>query len=376
MSNRILTDKDFMLRAIRIAKKAEGKTNPNPLVGAVIVKNNKIIAEGFHQKYGDLHAERNALKNCISKGLSPEGSTMYVTLEPCCHFGKQPPCTQAIIDSKISKVIVGSQDPNPLVHGKGISFLKEHGIKVQEDFLKDECDKLNPIFFHYITKKMPYVALKYAMTLDGKIATKTGSSQWITNEKSRKFVHKLRNRYSSILVGIGTVLKDNPNLNCRLPNGSNPTRIICDSNLNIPIESNIVKTAKEIPTIVVCSKENSKKQILENMGIEVLCISDTNTIDSEDYNKINLNKLMKILAEKKIDSVLIEGGAEINYNALKSGIVNHIYAFVGSKVFGGNAKTPFCGEGIKEVSESFSFHLEKTTKIYDDILLEYNIEIK
>ncbi|MBR1722506.1 MAG: bifunctional diaminohydroxyphosphoribosylaminopyrimidine deaminase/5-amino-6-(5-phosphoribosylamino)uracil reductase RibD, partial [Treponema sp.] len=273
----------FMRRAIELAKRGEGRTNPNPLVGAVIVKEGRIIGEGYHHSYGNLHAEREALKDCMERGENPENAVIYVTLEPCCHVGKQPPCTHAIRDAKISCVVVGSRDPNPLVHGKGNAFLREQGVKVIEDFLKSECDSLNPIFFYYITHSLPYVAVKFAMTLDGKIATKTGLSKWITNEESRKYVHVLRNKYYGIMAGIGTVLKDNPMLTCRLENdsgelvGRNPVRVICDSNLRIPVESNIVKSAGEVRTIVAFADsernleiENSleqKKQILEERGV-------------------------------------------------------------------------------------------------------------
>ena len=391
--------KEFMLRAIDLAKKGEGRTNPNPLVGAVIVKNGKIIGEGWHHAYGELHAERDALKNCYQRGENPEGATIYVTLEPCCHFGKQPPCTHALVEAKIASVVVGSRDPNPLVHGKGNAYLRENGISVEEDFLRDECDKLNPIFFYYITTKTPFVALKYAMTLDGKIATKTGESKWITNEKSRQFVHVLRNRYAGILAGINTVLKDDPMLNCRLQNekgemiGRNPVRIICDSDLRIPLESKIVQTAREIPTIVACVKPDvasesqakqtflEKKESLENAGIEVIEVAGENRRGllamakkmRQDNPKlqVNLKELMKILGEKKIDSVLIEGGGAVNYSALESKIVNKIYAFVAPKIFGGSAKSPVAGEGVNLPSESFGFTLENITRFDDDILMEF-----
>ena len=354
-----------MLHAITLAKNGEGRTNPNPLVGAVIVKNNEIIGEGFHQKYGGLHAEREALKNCKENGNSAEGATLYVTLEPCCHFGKQPPCTQAIVEAGIRRVVVGSRDPNPLVHGKGNSFLREQGIEVTEDFLKDECDALNPIFFHYISTRTPYVALKYAMTADGKTASKTGKSKWITGEKSRLFVHQLRNRYSCILAGIGTVLSDNPLLTSRIPGGRNPVRIICDSKLRIPLDCNIVKTAKEIPTIIACCQENEKKSALEKSGCERLCLPGK--------NGVNLKKLTETLGERSLDSILIEGGSEIHYSALEAGIVQHIYAFTAPKIFGGKAKTPVEGEGIELPENCFQIELERIEKIGDDILAEYNV---
>ncbi len=384
-------EEEFMRRAIELAKRGEGKTNPNPLVGAVIVKNGKIIGEGWHHAYGELHAERDALKNCRERGENPQGATIYVTLEPCCHFGKQPPCTQALVEAGISRVVVGSRDPNPLVHGKGNSFLRENGIQVTEDFLRSECDALNPIFFHYITTKTPYVALKYAMTADGKIATKTGASKWITNEQSRQFVHVLRNRYYGILVGIGTVLADDPMIDCRLKDengenyGQNPVRIICDSDLRIPLESKIVKTAKEIPTIVACldssrdsESQNSfsdKKSALLNSGVEVIEVPadcDSSTVSEKNSKpQIDFQKLMEILGERKIDSVLVEGGSEIHYSALKSKTVRKIYAFVAPKLFGGAAKSPVGGEGVSLVDEAFTFNLEKITQIGDDVLLEY-----
>ena len=365
MPETVSKESEYMRRAIALAKNGEGRTNPNPLVGAVLVKNNEIIGEGFHQKYGGLHAEREALKNCEENGNSAEGATLYVTLEPCCHFGKQPPCTQAIVEAGIRRVVVGSRDPNPLVHGKGNSFLREQGIEVTEDFLKDECDALNPIFFHYISTRTPYVALKYAMTADGKTASKTGKSKWITGEKSRLFVHQLRNRYSCILAGIGTVLADNPLLTSRIPGGRNPVRIICDSKLRIPLDCNIVKTAKEIPTIIACCQENEKKSALEKSGCEVLCLPGKTGVD--------LKKLTKTLGKRSLDSVLIEGGSEIHYSALEAGIVQHIYAFTAPKIFGGKAKTPVEGEGIELPENCFQIELERIEKIGDDILAEYNV---
>ncbi len=362
------SEKKFMRRAIRLARRGEGWTNPNPLVGAVIVKNGEIIGEGFHHKYGDLHAERDALKNCAARGNNPAGATIYVTLEPCCHFGKQPPCTYALVESGIAHVVVGSRDPNPLVHGKGNGYLRQHGVEVTEDFLKDECDALNPIFFHYITTGRPYVALKYAMTLDGKIATRTGESKWISGEKSRAFVQKLRNRYAGILCGIGTVLKDNPMLNCRCKGGKNPVRIICDSHLKIPLESKIVQTADEIKTFVAalrCDEKSfeEKKLALEQKKVEVLAVS------ADKNGKISLEELFAELGKRKIDSILVEGGGEINFSVLEKNLADCIYAFVAPKIFGGNAKSPVAGLGVEKTSEAFEFKLEKIRRFGEDILL-------
>lgn len=374
-----MTDENFMRRAIELARRGEGRTNPNPLVGAVIVRDGRIIGEGFHHAYGDLHAERDALRDCAARGGNPQGATIFVTLEPCCHFGKQPPCAHALVEAGIARVVVGSRDPNPLVHGKGSAYLRGHGIKVEEDFLRAECDALNAIFFHYITTGLPFVALKYAMTADGKIATKTGASQWISNERSREFTHTLRNRYAGILAGVGTVIDDDPMLSCRLTDGAggmtgkNPVRIVCDSRLRIPPESRIVKTAREIPTIVACVSNPcaaEKKSALERAGVEVIevpCGAD----DENPMAQVNLRELMRILGGRKIDSVLVEGGAEIHYSALRAGIVNKIFAFVAPKIFGGAAKSPVGGAGVEQVSGAFKFKLEKVTRLDDDVLLEY-----
>lgn len=361
----------FMRRAIELAHGGEGWTNPNPLVGAVLVKNGVIIGEGFHKKYGDLHAEREALADCERKGNSPEGAEIFVTLEPCAHFGKQPPCCRALVEAGVSKVYVGSRDPNPLVAGKGNAYLRENGVEVVEDFLRSECDELNQIFFHFITTGRPYVALKYAMTMDGKIATCTGKSKWITGEKSRAFVQKLRNRYAAILCGIGTVLADDPLLTSRIENGNNPLRVIMDSSLRIPLESQIVKTAKQVPTLLVCTEIDSEEKIarkksLENAGFEVLVCEGTD-------GRPDFTKLMKVLGERKIDSVLIEGGADINFSALSSGIVNHVYAFIAPKIFGGEgAKSPVLGAGVLEPENAFKFKLKKVTHFEDDFLIEYD----
>ena len=363
---------DFMKRAIELAKKGEGFTNPNPLVGAVIVKDGKIIGEGYHQKYGDLHAEREALLDVKKNGADASGAVMFVTLEPCSHYGKQPPCTEAVLEAGISKVYVGSRDPNPLVSGRGVQFLKEHGIEVVQDFLKEECDELNAIFFYFITKNLPYVALKWAMTMDGKICTKKGESKWITNEKSRLFVHELRRRYSAILCGIGTVLKDDPMLNCRLDNPSNPIRIVCDSNLRLPLESKLVQSAGKIPVIAVCVKSDEethleRKASLEEAGVEVL------ELDKNNENRPDLSQLLRILGDRKIDSLLVEGGAEINYSFLSAGLANYVYAFMGAKVFGSEGKSPVSGEGVDTVEEAFCFRLKKVRAFGDDILAEYEV---
>ena len=359
----------YMRRAIQLAAQGEGKTRPNPLVGAVIVKDGRIIGEGYHTRYGGLHAEREALADCKRRGESPEGADIYVTLEPCCHTGKQPPCTEALAEAGVGRVIVGSSDPNPLVSGKGIEFLKQHGIQVETGFLKEECDALNTIFFHYITTGKPYVALKYAMTADGRIATVTGASKWITGEEARCHAHGLRNRYAAILVGKNTVLADDPMLNCRLPGGVNPLRIVLDSHLCIPVESHLVQTAREIPLMVVCGSEVSaeKKAQLEKLGAEVLCLPGAD-------GRPDLVALVRELGRRGVDSLLIEGGSQVHYSALKAGIVNHIYSYVAPKIFGGErALGPVSGAGAAQVADAFRLCPGRTQLLGSDILIEYEV---
>jgi diaminohydroxyphosphoribosylaminopyrimidine deaminase/5-amino-6-(5-phosphoribosylamino)uracil reductase len=373
-----VVDVDYMKRAIELAKRGIGAVNPNPLVGAVIVKNGEILAEGWHERYGELHAERNAIKHFYEKNPdgSLEGATIYVTLEPCCHYGKTPPCTEAIIENKFGRVVIGSADPNPLVAGKGVQILKNAGIEVVTDFMRKECDELNYVFFHYTSTKKPYVVMKYAMTLDGKISTVTGKSKWITGEKSRENVHRDRNRYMAIMAGVGTVIADNPMLNCRLANNENarnPIRIICDTNLRTPIDSQVVVTADKIRTIIAtASDDNEKLKPYTDRGCEIVCIPIAEV--GKQSKGIDLNILMTKLGEMGIDSILLEGGATLNYSALKAGIVNRVQAYIAPKIFGGStAKTPVGGEGFSEVADAVEFVNSRITRFGDDVLFEAEV---
>lgn len=365
-----MTDQDYMLRAIELAKRGEGWTNPNPMVGAVIVKEGRIIGEGYHERCGELHAERNAIASLTE---SAEGATLYVTLEPCCHYGKTPPCTEAILEQKIKKVVIGSRDPNPKVSGKGAKILREAGVTVVEDFMREECDELNPVFFHYITSKRPYVVMKYAMTLDGKIATKTGASKWITGEAARMEVQHMRHRYMGIMVGIGTVLADDPMLNVRIEGLKSPIRIICDSKLRIPLDSQIVKSAREYRTIVAYAEEKDtteKKENLEAQGVETFYCPDKN-------GQIDLVHLMEYLGSETIDSILLEGGGTLNDSALRAGIVQEIQAFVAPKIFGGvKSQTPVEGIGVNEPSEAVELQWKDFCKIGEDIKITYQVRKK
>lgn len=355
---------NYMKRALELAKLGSGYTNPNPLVGAVIVKDENIIGEGYHELYGGSHAEINAFKNATE---DVKGATMYVTLEPCSHYGKTPPCAYAIVEKGIKKVVIGMKDPNPLVAGRGIQILKDNGIEVVVGVLENEAEKINEIFIKYITKKTPFCILKTAMTLDGKIATYTGDSKWITNDASRKYVHELRHRVSSIMVGIGTVLSDDPSLTTRLEDkkGLSPTRIIVDSNLKIPLTAKVLDKNLEGSTIVATTEIADKEKIkfLQEMGASIIVTPTKN-------NKVDLTSLMEILGERKIDSVLLEGGGTLNYSALNEGIVDKVISFIAPKILGGsNAKTPVEGEGKKYIKDAIELHNIEVSKFEDDLMI-------
>lgn len=356
---------DYMKLAIKEAKKGEGFTNPNPMVGAVIVKDGRIISKDYHHQYGKFHAERNAILNCRE---SMEGAEMYVTLEPCCHHGKTPPCTEIIIKSGIRKVYVGSMDSNPLVAGCGVKQLKEHGIEVVTGVCEQECNDLNKIFFHFMKYKTPYVVMKYAMTADGKIATKTGASKWITGDAARARVQESRHKYMGIMAGVGTVIADNPKLTCRLEGKKNPIRIICDTHLRTPLTSEVVATAHEAATIIATAEQSLEKiePYLEK-GCQILPVPLEN-------GKLDLKVLMQKLGEQGIDSILLEGGGILNYSALSSGIVNAVEMYIAPKLFGGTqAKTPVEGFGVELPKDAFRLHSPKICQIGADILIEWEI---
>jgi len=358
-------DTQYMRMAIELALKGMGRVNPNPLVGAVIVKDGAVIGQGYHQQYGSPHAERNALAACTE---TPAGATVYVTLEPCCHHGKNPPCTEALIQAGVSRVVVGSADPNPLVAGKGIAQLRAAGIQVEEGFLKDECNQLNFIFFHYITTGRPYVALKYAMSADGKIACHTGLSRWITGETARSHVHQLRNRYAAIMVGVETVLADDPELTCRLENGHNPLRIVCDSQLRTPPSAKLVATASKVPTVIAtCVPDASRHQPYLDSGCQVWALP-------EKDGRVNLEALLQRLGQEKIDSLLVEGGGQLNWSLLEGGLVQRVYTYIAPKILGGaTAKSPVSGQGVDNPQQAFSLRLLSTQQLGADLLLESEI---
>ncbi|PKM53424.1 MAG: riboflavin biosynthesis protein RibD [Firmicutes bacterium HGW-Firmicutes-5] len=359
-------DQVYMKKAIALAKLGVGNTNPNPMVGALIIKDGKIISEGYHAYYGGPHAEVNAFKNATA---SVEGATMYVTLEPCSHYGKTPPCANLIVEKGISKVVVGMMDPNPEVSGRGIALLEENNIEVVVLDMGDELLKLNEIFLKYIKTKKPFCILKTAMTLDGKIATKTGDSKWITNETSRKQVHQLRHQVMGIMVGVGTVIADDPSLTTRLEGnqvGLDPIRIILDTRGRIPLDAKVLTQASDAITIVATTHlmPDATKRAIEATGNRVV------VLPLKDH-QVDLASLIELLGEQGMDSILIEGGATLNYSALEAGIVDKVITYVAPKIFGGDlAKSPVGGEGISQVKEAILLEGLVTTICEGDIVIE------
>lgn len=463
-------DEFYMARAVRLARNGIGWVNPNPLVGAVVVKNGRIIGQGWHRAYGDLHAERHALANCTD---DPRGATIYVTLEPCCHTGKQPPCTEALIEAGLARVVMGSDDPNPEVAGRGVAQLQKAGIEVTRGVLRRECDELNRAFFHYIQTGKPYVILKYAMTLDGKIATRSGKSKWITGEVARRRVHEDRQRYAAIMVGVGTVLADDPLLTCRLddfadadeddgqldrmgearyealleeelaaeeaaweaefegeapfdedadgaafdadgdkdsadtpaagagccfdnaavgadahgvdvganagidaetplppcsPKTSNPLRIVCDTHLRTPLKSRIVQTAASVPTcIATCVTDVKKHMPYREHECDILVVP-------EAAGHLDMEELMAALGRMGIDSVIVEGGAEINWSVLAFETASAVQAYIAPKIFGGaKAPSPVAGFGVEAPPYAIELSEPRVTRLGDDLLVECEV---
>lgn len=354
---------DYMKRALELAEQGKGFVNPNPLVGAVIVKNGKIIGEGYHECFGHAHAEVNAF---LSATEDVEGADMYVTLEPCSHYGKTPPCALKIIEKKIKRVFISQLDPNPLVNSKGVKLLENAGIHVESGLLEDEAKRQNEIFLTYIQTKMPFVAMKYAMTLDGKIATKSRDSKWITNEKSRAFVHELRNQYMAIMVGANTVVADDPHLDTRRGDkpSRNPIRIIIDPQMITPLTSYVVTSANTQPTWLIVDESIDPKRWIDYTAQGVLVIP-------KPMNPFDLKAFMKDLGEKKIDGVLIEGGSYLHAKAIESGIVDKAYVFIAPKMIGGkDALTPVGGEGISYMKDAYQLNNIRYQTFDEDLMIE------
>lgn len=366
-----INDIRYMARALEIAKKGEGSASPNPMVGAVLVKNNEIIGEGYHKFYGGPHAEVYALKEA---GQKANNADIYLTLEPCSHYGKTPPCANKLIEAGIKRAVIAMVDPNPEVSGRGIELLKEAGIEVEVGLMAEKAKELNEVFLKYITSEFPFVYLKKAQTLDGFIASSTGHSKWITNEKARLEGHKLRHKVDAIMVGIGTVLADDPSLTTRLAEqkGIDSLRVILDPNLEMPLDAKIINQESTASTLLIVSQANlennadsiqkKKEKILAKNNVEII------GVPAEKNEILDLESILKKLHDLKISSILLEGGAKLSYSFLKKGLVDKLYYFIAPKIYGGNdGISSFCGKGPKLMSDS------KDIKILDRKFLDDNI---
>ena len=355
----------YMNQVIDLALKGKGKASPNPIVGAIIVRDSVVVGRGYHKRAGDPHAEINTLRDA---GESAKGGTLYVNLEPCCHYGKTPPCTSAIIKSGIERVVVGMRDPNILVSGKGIEELRGAGIHIEVGVLEERCREINEIYAKYITIKRPFVIMKVASSLDGKIATHTGESRWITSKSSREVVHRIRGEVDAIMVGLGTVIKDDPQLTVRLgENGiKDPKRIILDSLLKISLKAKVLTMDSRSDSIIVTTEKGDPERIkkLEGMGVKVLIV------DKKDQ-RIDLDKLMTRLGEMEVASLLIEGGSEVYASALEAGIVDKVILFLAPKIIGGvNAPGVVGGRGIDSLCDAISLKDIHIQQIGDDVMIE------
>lgn len=355
-------DEKYMRLAMQLAGNAIGRTSPNPLVGAVIVKDNRVVGCGWHRKTGTPHAEVHALNQA---GELAQGADVYVTLEPCAHYGKTPPCSKALVEAKVKNVYGGLLDVNPKVAGKGFKILEDAGIHVEYGFLQDELRKQNEVFFKWIEHKKPFIVLKAAMTLDGKIATATGQSKWITNETSRAYGYKLRDIYDGIMVGINTVIEDNPMLTARVDGGKNPIRIVVDSSLKIDINANVVQD-KSAKTIVATTDKADKDKILKLQAQDV----DVIVVDKDENDKVDIEKLLDILGQQNICSILVEGGATLSGSFVAKKLVDKVYFFIAPKIVGGKeAKTPVAGIGILNLQEALALKDIQIEKLEEDILI-------
>lgn len=361
-------DYTHMKRAMELAKLGQGKTSPNPMVGALVVKDGEIVGEGYHQEYGGPHAEVFALEEAGEKAL---GADIYVTLEPCSHYGKTPPCAQKIIDTGIKRAVVAMVDPNPEVSGRGIKMLRDAGIKVELGLLKSEAQKLNESFLKYIQSDYPFVYLKKAQTLDGYIASKTGDSKWITNSAARLEGHKLRHQVDAIMVGIGTILADDPSLTARLETreGIDPLRIILDPNLEISTAARIINQESTAKTLIITSQSNDPDILAKKEKLSKMKQVDILTFAAENKH-FDLREILKTLKKRKISSLLVEGGAKLSHTFLKENLVDKFYYFIAPKIYGGSdGIASFCGKGPELMSDAVKLKILEQKLLGDNILL-------
>ncbi len=359
------SDVRYMQRALTIAAGGVGYVSPNPLVGCVIVKDDSVVGEGYYERYGGPHAEANALRVA---GSEARGATLYVTLEPCCHTGKTPPCADAVLQAGVGRVVIAVGDPNPKVAGGGLARLRAAGIEVTLGVCEAEARRLNEAFLHHIQTQRPFVTLKCAITLDGKIATRTGASRWITGAPAREQVHRMRHAADGLLVGSGTALQDDPQLTTRLPGGGgvNPLRIVVDSMLRLPVSSQLAVVAPDCRTLVATSERASveKQRQLENQGVEIL------RLPSYADGRVDMEALLVALGARGVADLLVEGGATLSATLLQRQLANKIVVFVAPKIIGGDGIDVVAALGVDTMADAFLWHGMTSQNVGEDVMLE------
>lgn len=356
---RLRSDELFMRECLRLAVKGRGHVNPNPMVGAVVVKSGKIVGRGYHQRVGAPHAEVEALRDA---GKRARGATLYTSLEPCCHFGRTPPCTDAIVRAGIKRVVCATLDPNPRVSGRGVKILKKKDIRVSIGLLKKEAHLLNEVFFTFHKKKRPFVALKFAASLDGKLATRSRESKWITNEKARSFARVLRGEYQAVLVGVNTVLKDDSHLGFRKSGKRDPLRVVLDSTLRTPLSAKVLRDSNVL-IIATTRASKRKKRLLEARGADVYVMSDSH---------ISIKRLLTVLRERNVISILVEGGGGVLGSFIDAKVADKVYAFYAPILIGGEKSASVEGEGIRLVKDALHLKDISIERFGNNILIVGN----
>jgi diaminohydroxyphosphoribosylaminopyrimidine deaminase/5-amino-6-(5-phosphoribosylamino)uracil reductase len=354
-----MNDEYYMKMALDLARKGRGRVSPNPMVGAVIVQNNRVIGKGYHRYYGGSHAEINAIRDA---GNQVKGATLYVTLEPCCHEGKTPPCVNSIIEHKIKRVVIGAIDANPLVCREGVCCLQNRGIDVKTGVLEDDCRRLNEVFFHYMETGMPFITIKYAQTLDGRIATLTGNSQWISSPPSLKLAHQLRAEHDAILVGRGTVDQDDPELTVRLVRGRNPLRVIVDSELGVSPQAKVFQNLTSAPALIATVQKQPPVSFVQSLplGVEII------TTRKDKNGNVALKYLFKALARRNISSVLVEGGSQIITSVIRENLANRMVTVIAPKII---------GSGIEAVGDLHIRNLKHAKKLSFQKVVTYGNDV-
>lgn len=378
-ANESSRQRQLMRRAIREARRADGRTHPNPMVGCVVVRDDQVAATGFHSGPGRKHAEAAALD---SLDRNADGCEVYVNLEPCCHQGRTPPCTDRLVEAGVDRVVIGVIDPDPRMSGEGVRQLREAGIEVVTGVLEQECRALNRAYFKYIEQGRPWVSVKYAMTMDGKIATATGDSAWVTGEAARRRVHELRDRYDAIMVGTGTLKSDNPRLTARIEDGEDPVRVILDTRLEAPLDSNVYQESdggkEDDPpeTIAVVSADRltepeveTRAETLRNRGLEIL------PVEENDRGLLAVDALLEELAERDLVRLFVEGGGRLIGSLFDAGAIDHVYAFVATKMVGGRDATgPNQGTGLEMMADAVELADREIERLGEDLLISGDLE--